>query len=665
MDQTASNSAAAFGDGNSNSGGFLGTLLVGLAVGIFEGWLVAWKEGFPLNSFALGMPLVGLRTMLLAAVLAVGALLVLRRSPRPHFWARLGTLTLVAGYQTFKSSTVYEWMPSTMTRAAASMGAALVVSYFLFYGVYYLRPASQQKLSLAAVVAALLAWALPPSTPSSDSQPWSGGEDERPANIIYLVIDTLRADHLSAYGHLVDGKATSPELDNIAANGTLFRHAYAQAPWTRPSVASMMSGLFPQSHGVATPFDRMSSKLPTLPQMLKERGYQCAAFSANPQVSPAFGFDRGYDYFWSISGSFYDQTSATYIWNRGSLAVKRVLLMLLGSYDRGIPDADADRVNGEIRSWLQTQSADVPRFLYFHYLDPHDPYEAPEDLLFDGRLEEMKESEDPLFAPPDHPPFPIAGFEQEELPESVRQNLMRQYDAEIRFVDDRIGKQLRWMEERGFYSPERDYLIITSDHGEEFFEHQQWLHGRSEFDEMVNVPLIIRGPGVPSATTIEQPVQLIDLVPTIADWTGSEPDFQVHGQSLPFSPIETNGEAVFGPGFGHKYVYSHRPRPDHPIDMIRSGSLKFIQVHDGDVSHEFFFHLERDPGEQENLLDRPDNPLQDELELLREKVDAFRTLAKISGIDADTVELTEAMRAQLEALGYLERNKPKPKPDEN
>jgi len=375
-------------------------------------------------------------------------------------------------------------------------------------------------------------------------------------------------------------------------------------------------------------------------------------------VSPTFGFDNGFDYFWSISGSFRDQTCATYLWNRGSLAAKRVLLMLLGSYDRGIPDADADRVNDEIRSWLNTQDAAVPRFLYFHYLDPHDPYEAPEDLLFDGGLSAIHVDESPLFAATDHPPFPVVGFEQTELPEATRQDLLRRYDAEIRFVDDRVGKQLKWMEERGYYSPERDYLIITSDHGEEFFEHQQWLHGRSEFEEMVNVPLIVRGPGVPSKLEVEKPVQLIDILPTVAAWTGEAPNFQVHGFPLPFK--KSSPATDLGVDFGRHFIYSHRPRPDHPIDMIRSGALKLIDVHDGEQIHSFLFHLDRDPGELNNLLDHPSTPLQDEAAALRQRMETLRALAESSGAGAETVELTEAMRAQLQALGYLDKEEPKP-----
>jgi arylsulfatase A-like enzyme len=657
MDHNGSSLADASAKDNPHTEGFLGTLLVGLWIGFFEGWLVAWNEGFPLNPFSLGMPTVGLRTAGLAAALAVGAYLVLRKSPRPAFWARVGTLTLVAGYQIFKSTAVYEQLPATLTRAAVSMSAALVVSFLLFSIYQRLSVAIQRKLQTLVIACAFLCWIFPPATPSSESQPWAGEETERPANVVLLVIDTLRADRLSAYGHSIDGKATSPALDQIAADGTLFRNAYAQAPWTRPSVASMMSGLYPQSHGVATPFDRMSSKLKTLPSMMKERGYQCAAFSANPQVSPTFGFDAGFDYFWSISGSFQDQTCASYLWDRGSLAARRVILMLLGSYDRGLPNADADRVNDEIRGWLNTQDAAVPRFLYFHYLDPHDPYEAPEDLLFDGGLSEMHVDESPLFAPTDHPPYPVDGYQQTELPEATRQDLLRRYDAEIRFVDDRIGKQLQWMEERGYYQPERDYLIITSDHGEEFFEHQQWLHGRSEFDEMVNVPLIVRGPGVPSALEVELPVQLIDILPTVAGWTGPELEFQHHGQPLPFakSALATD----LGVDFGRHFVYSHRPRPDHPINMIRSGALKLIDVHDGEKVHSFLFHLDRDPREQDNLLDHPSNPLEDETAALRLRMDALRTLAEISGAGAETVELTEAMRQQLQALGYLDQEEPK------
>ncbi|MBC8405256.1 MAG: sulfatase-like hydrolase/transferase [Planctomycetes bacterium] len=650
MMNAESGSTGAAERGDSKVKGVLVALFLGCIFGIFEGGFVSLREEFPLQAFGWPLLSVSLCTAGMAAAFAMVYALLFRRTINPTRWAPPTTLALVLTYQIFKSIAVIELLPSIAVRAGSALVFSLAVSFTIFVMLQRLAPQWQRKLAQVGVVLALLVWALPLANQQSAGQPWQGESEQRPANIIFIVIDTLRADHLSSYGYEIDGKKTSPNLDVIASSGTLFRNAYAQAPWTRPSVASLMSGLYPQSHGVATPFDRLSTKLPTMPVMLDERGYQCAAFSANPQVSPTFGFDNGFDYFWSISGGFQDLTAATYLWKRGLLATKRVLLMVLGKYDRGIPDADADRVNREIRTWLAPQSVDVPRFLYLHYLDPHDPYEAPEDLLFNNRFATPMLDEGFLYAPASMAPFPLDGHQQTALEEAQRLDLMRRYDAEIRFVDDRIGKQLQWMEERGFYRPNADYLVITSDHGEEFYEHNQWLHGRSEFQEMVNVPLLIKGPKIPPGSVVEMPVQLIDILPTVASWTGAKAEFKVHGTVLPF--LEPNADAT---AFGKHFIYSHRPRDVNPIDMIRSQNYKLIVVHDGDEKVMLLYDLKVDPGETRNLMEDESMVPDDELRALMNRMAVLQALALSSAQNsAEKIELSPAMKAQLKALGYLE-----------
>lgn len=455
-------------------------------------------------------------------------------------------------------------------------------------------------------------------------------------NVVVVVIDTLRADRLGCYGHAPEGFRVSPHLDALAEQGVVFDNALAQAPWTRPSTASLFSSLYPASHRIVTPYDPLGAEIPTLAKMFDRRGYVTAAFSANPQVSPSFGFHHGFHHFWSATAKLRSHSAGARLVDRWGR--KLGLIAQEEKLRRGVPNATADDVNEAVLAWAEQAEPDAPTFLYVHYLDPHDPYAAPEDLLRMTAGPDV--DEEPLYASQELPPYPLEGSTLVDLGAEEMRELQRRYDTEIRFVDDRLQRMLDDLRARGLYG-DGDWLVITSDHGEEFHEHEQWQHGRSLFEEMVHVPLIVLGPDAPAGMRVAEPVGLVDVLPTLAAATGGPPDFPVHGQDL-FPNNRT---------LARSWVLTHRPREQHPIWGLRTAERKLIWVMDRGRRVELAYDLTLDPREQVPLEDAQDESWQ---ALRRQLEFLVETSGDLGSGGQDAVELDEDMLQKLGQLGYID-----------
>jgi arylsulfatase A-like enzyme len=309
--------------------------------------------------------------------------------------------------------------------------------------------------------------------------------DERPS-VILVLIDTLRADHLSSYGY---ARATSPEIDRrLAREGVLFERAYAQAPWTLPSVASLHSGL-PPAEIWASQGSRY--RLPATGPLLAERfsalGYDTAAFVANPVVHAGLGYDRGFD-------TYYTPTSVEAINSTAS---------------------SAPALQQRIEPWLRAHR-ERPFFLYAHYFDPHSPYENPD--LENGRSPFFPDYRGHITGRHVHGLF--LGRVQLADPVADVAHLTALYDSEIAYVDRYVGRLLDLAAQHG----DRDLLIaLTSDHGEELYDHRGWDHALTLYDELLRVPLVLRWPGrLPRGARVAAPVALLDLAPTLVAAAGGE-----------------------------------------------------------------------------------------------------------------------------------------------
>ena len=311
-------------------------------------------------------------------------------------------------------------------------------------------------LVVSIVVGPIWVHALPPTKP------------KRP-NIIILLIDTLRADHLGMYGFKRD---TSPNLDEFAAQSTKFTRAISSSNWTPASVASLFTGLYPTSHGInphkaiikarKSDTNKLTDKNVTITTALKSVGYQTAAVSSNPWIGPSFGYGPGFDQF------------------------------------REIMRLDADHVVSAAEEMVDgfAQNPDQPFFLYLHFMDPHNPYLAHEESagMFTDDLSLFFN-----FKYPDH-----------------RARPMQLYDGEIRNADHYIGQFFDSLKRRGLYDQAR--IILISDHGEQFTEHGKKGHGRYLYSEEVRVPLVLKTDN--KGRVVDDVVSNIDVLPTIYEIVG-------------------------------------------------------------------------------------------------------------------------------------------------
>jgi hypothetical protein len=309
---------------------------------------------------------------------------------------------------------------------------------------------------------------IPPHATDGAAEP-----GERP-NVLLYVMDTLRADRLGCYGY---GRETSPHLDRFAREGIVFRHAIAQAPWTRPSMASIMTGQLPPVHGAVTLRDRLGRDLPTLAEAFRAAGYQTAGFVTNLNVAAPFGFDRGFDRYEHLAED--PTTPEVYV--------------------------PADRLHETVLAWLEQRAQDRPFFLYLHASDVHTQRPSPD-------------MERRLLGRPRWPRLTrgAAGADGGKLSLTAAevQIFDALYDAEIATWDAAFGGF--WKTLRAHGRDADTFVVFTADHGEEFHDHGGLEHGHTLYGEQLHVPLVVRLPrGRGGGQTADEMVRSIDLLPTL------------------------------------------------------------------------------------------------------------------------------------------------------
>lgn len=307
-------------------------------------------------------------------------------------------------------------------------------------------------------------------------------------NVILLTIDCLRADHVTSLGY---ARQTTPNIDYLAKKGALFSQAISNGVGTPESFPSIMTSTYalmnPNSGGVcATYWVKLSSRWPTIAQVLKSREFSTAAFNANPYITSIFHYDRGFDVF--------DDSLELYRRDSSVDKLHRKLGTLLGN-----KFLRADVVNQKAVSWLKKNPDRF--FLWLHYMDVHSPYNPKKNTILERidaiRLERKKRRN------------------PKRLSEDERKRLIGFYDQELKYVDSEIGSLVDKLTKIDI-SLNNTFFIVTADHGEQFMEHGEWGHGRL-YDEVIRVPLIICGPGIKENNLIGDQISLLDLGPTVID----------------------------------------------------------------------------------------------------------------------------------------------------
>jgi len=447
------------------------------------------------------------------------------------------------------------------------------------------------RISTAILIAAGLTTALA----CSQSQPQTADE-AHPPNIVLVSLDTLRADHLGCYGYTRD---TSPVLDALAERGVLFERAIAQASHTQGSHMSLFQSRYPT---------RIGDENAILAQVLQGAGYHTAGITGGGFVSADFGFARGFETYDDYPDGFVSSFPAA-------------------------------------KKWLKDK-ARPPFFLFLHTYDIHSPYDPGRDFVEPYHPEEYagpvlpEKTTDYVrqmmgLSPSDET------FEKIEWNSGDQQWMEALYDGGIHKTDEVMGHFIEVLNNHPGWSWERDILVIFSDHGEEFWDHESLGHGQTLYQEGIHVPLIMLGPDATVAgRRVTEMVMLMDLAPTLLEMVGITQPPSFTGRS--FTALMNAATD----GAEHRVVASETvgrvtSMIQYPWKLVRYGKEKRIEL----------FNLEFDPEEK--------NPIQDDHpQIVAQLAKALKTQIKEGReiqvfISADSIE-DEALREQLRALGYVE-----------
>ena len=412
-------------------------------------------------------------------------------------------------------------------------------------------------------------------------------EQTRP-NVLLIVVDTLRADRLGAYGY---GRPTSPNVDlELAGKGIVLEAAYSQSPWTLPSMISLFTSRYPGELLDDNPSAfGLPAHLETLPERMRGLGYRTAGFVANALLQERNGFARGFEAYYFPP-------------------VQR-------DHRR-----HAENVTSRALDWLATVDG-KPFFLYLHFMDPHDPYDNSD--MVDGRspfypdyggelsgvgIGEFLDQEKQR-------PDPTVGVAAEDVA-----HFSALYDMEVRYLDRALGEMLAAIPPQVLADT---LIVLTADHGEELYDHGWWLHARTVFQELIRVPMILRWDRrLPAGRRLDGTVRLLDLTPTIlsaaggeasADWAGVDLLPYLEGRDpLPRLPAFASAATRNRPlraglvADGKKLMLFNRNERQHEPDLNERIAL---EVDRRRLPRQALYDLRADPGERRNLLrTAPDHP---------------------------------------------------------
>jgi arylsulfatase A-like enzyme len=442
---------------------------------------------------------------------------------------------------------------------------------------------------------------------------WSWRRAAPPPNVLLIVVDSLRADALGTYG---SAAGLTPFLDRFAERALVFDRAYAASSWTMPSVASLMTAQYPSQHGVIGLETALTDDRTTLAEVLRGRGYRCAAFSANPIIPARLGFAQGFDEY-----------------------------RVVGSANLFTAKADATAVSGAALEWLSRRPADSPYFLYLHYMEPHVAYRAHPGITA-PRATELAADDVTLGL------RVMAGLQSAEAPgrpweftPGEHQRLRDLYAGEVVYADRQLADLFAALEQRGALG--NTIVVITADHGEEFGEHGLFDHGASLFESAIHVPLLVRLPSGDAATgRVVEPVELAGFAPAVLGALDIDVPSSFGIAALPLRADASDAAHV---GLSELLELNPQRRRVHDYAYIASDAT-LLHTPSGAAA---VYDVRNDALEQMPLSASPRvEALVDAAQALHARVAAAPPSATVK------VELDAADRERLRSLGYLPADQP-------
>ena len=459
----------------------------------------------------------------------------------------------------------------------------------------------------------LAAWGSPAiSTPPFKDDAIAARAPQKAArNVLIYLIDTMRYDKFDFYNPKTS--CETPHISAFARDATIFDHAYDNENWTKPSCATILTGLYPETHKTKEDGSRLPQSVTTLGEHLQSKGFKTASFIANGYVSRKFGFDQGWDHH--------------------------------GNYIREGRNTNVDNVVKESLAWIDRHK-DARFFTYIQTIDPHVPYSPPKEW--------RKKYWDRGYKGPISPRSTgnqLADIKTKkmEVSDQDKRYLEALYDGEVSFNDHHFGELIAGLKARGLYDD--TLIVLISDHGEEFWEHGSVGHGHSLFEEMIHSPMIVRFPGkVASGRRIPHVVSMVDLAPTLYDVLGVKPSAGLEGVGF--------SDTFDGVGDPHPRIaisdFLYRKK------SVRVGRYKWITAgRDGAL-----YDIYTDPGDKKDLHNKHGLGhalVRGHLGVFMGADDksrwwrATRSASPRVEIEADMLdEIDPELQAQLEAMGYVE-----------
>jgi arylsulfatase A-like enzyme len=436
-----------------------------------------------------------------------------------------------------------------------------------------------------------------PSRPSGTAADIAGLRERTDLNVVFLVVDTLRADRLGAYGY---GRPTSPEIDELANSGIVFRNVYSQSSWTKTSMASLWTGTYPAKNGVLR-FDQVLPDEATLPaEILEQAGFRTAGLWRNGWVAPNFGFQQGFDFYLNPKPGR----------ERAQLQRSHPSLEVLSGTDEDLAESAT--------SFLGTYGRER-FFLYIHYMDLH-------QYIFDESA-------------------PDLGNAYSDA-----------YDKSISWIDRLVGALVSELDEQGVL--DRTLIVIASDHGEAFQEHGAEGHARDLHREVAEVPWIIALPfRLDPGIVVEQRAGNTDIWPTLLDLLGLPPLPGADGKSLvPLIEYAAGLTQELPSELASRPIFSQLDRrwgapkenPD-PLVAVTDGDFRFFLLTKNPAAATLYDRT-TDPGEHKDVAKERG----DDVARLRKLADGYLEQTQSPwGKAPESVELDEMRLNQLRALGYI------------
>jgi len=436
-------------------------------------------------------------------------------------------------------------------------------------------------------------------------------------NVIIILADALRPYHLPVYGYARD---TAPHITSLAGRGIVFLNAFSQAPWTKPAVGSLFTGLYPYQHraliAVNVPEYRtvpelafLSRDCATLAELFRRGGRKTAGFNTNVHLLRAFGFARGFDY-WADMG-----------------------------------DISSEKVADDALRWIDDH-ATSPFFVYIHLMTTHSPYRASRSLAghFQG-------------APPGLEDRPLTAYDHNELIEEIPDSsemtkfsdVINKYDDAVADIDSQVGRIDAYLAQRGLR--ENTFIVLLADHGEALSEHGNYFHGWTAYNEMLRVPLIVAGPGGGAGKRVASVVETRDIFPTLVDLAGLDLKGDTGAAERSLKKLVGGGGADAGQAYSETEILIR----NNPLS-VRS-ALSCVQDEQCKLVRDFrkntseWYNLKKDPAETASSRTE-DSPSEKKWDKLLDE----RGHVTLTGLTPDMTEDSGNMtiiRKELRALGYI------------